>query len=96
MKVKVLVAQLFLTLCDPMDCSNQAPLSVEFPRQEYCSGLPFPSSGDFSDSGIEYGSPALQEDSLLSELPGKPRGREGTDKMSDFLCKDYCISNLAV
>ena len=47
MKVKVLVAQLFLTLCNPMDCSSQAPLSVEFPRQEYCSGLPIPSSGNF-------------------------------------------------
>ena len=77
MKVKVLVAQLFLTLCDPMDCSSQAPLSVEFPRQEYCSDLPIPSSGNFSDSGIKYGSPALQEDSLLSEPPGKPRWFSG-------------------
>ena len=32
--------------CDPMDCSPQAPLSLGFPRQEYWSGLPFPSPGD--------------------------------------------------
>ena len=41
-------------------------------RQEYWSGLPFPSAVDFSDSGIELGSPALQADSLPSEPPGKP------------------------
>ena len=63
LKVKVLVAQLCLTLCDPMDC--QAPLSMGFSRQEYWSGLPFPSPGDLPNSGIEPGSPALQADSLL-------------------------------
>ena len=36
-----------------------------FPRQEYRSGLPFPSPGDFPDLGIEPASPALQEDCLL-------------------------------
>ena len=46
-------------------------LSMEFSRQEYWSGLPFPSPGDLPDSGIETGSPALQADSLSSELPGK-------------------------
>ena len=35
-------------LCDPMDCSPQAPLSMEFSRQEYWSGLPCPPPGDFS------------------------------------------------
>ena len=53
--VKVLVLQLRLTLCNPMDCSHQAPLSMEFSKQEYCSGLPFPSPGDLSDSGIKLG-----------------------------------------
>ena len=48
------------------------PLSMEFSRQECWSGLPFPSPGDFSDSGIEPGSPALQADSLSSEPPQKP------------------------
>ena len=52
--------------------SNQDPLSMGFPRQEYWSGLPFPSPGDLQDPGIEPGSPALQVDSLPSEPPGKP------------------------
>ena len=63
-----LVSQWCLTLCDPMDCSRQAPLSMGFSRQEYWRGLPFPSPGDLPDSGIEPGFPALQEDSLLTEL----------------------------
>ena len=46
----------------------QAPLSMGFSRQEYWNGLPFPSLGDFPDSGIEPGSPALQADSLPTEL----------------------------
>ena len=50
----------------------QASLSVEFSRQEYWSGLPFPSSGDLPNPGIEPPSPALQEDSLPSELPAPP------------------------
>ena len=61
------------TLCDPMDWSRQALLSMEFPRQEYCSGQSFPSPGDPPNSGIEPRSPALQANSLPSELPGKPR-----------------------
>ena len=44
-----------------------------FPRQEYWSGLPFPSPGDLSDLGIEPGSCALQTDSLPSEPPGKSK-----------------------
>ena len=52
--------------------AHQAPLSVAFPRQEYWSGLPFPSPGDLPDPGIEPRSPTLQVDSLLSEPPGKP------------------------
>ena len=43
-----------------------------FSRQEYWSGLPFPSPGDLPDSGIEPGSPTLQADALTSEPPGKP------------------------
>ena len=42
---------------------------MEFSRQEYWSGLPFPSPGDLPDPGIEPGSPALQADSLPSEPP---------------------------
>ena len=46
---------------------------MEFSRQEYWSGLPFPSPGDLPDTGIEPRSPALQADALPSEPPGKPR-----------------------
>ena len=42
-----------------------------FSRQEFWSGLPFPSSGDLPNSGIEPGSPAFQGDALTSETPGK-------------------------
>ena len=48
-----LVTQSCLTLCDPMDCSLQAPLSMGFSRQEYWSGLPLPSAGDLSDPGTK-------------------------------------------
>ena len=50
----------------------QAPQSTEFSRQDYWSGLPFPSPGDLPDPGMEPGSHALQTDVLLSEPPGKP------------------------
>ena len=53
--------------------ASQAPLSMEFSRQEYWSGLPFPSPGDLPDTGIEPGYPKLQADSLPSEPPGKWR-----------------------
>ena len=49
----------------------QAPLSIEFPRQEYWTGMLFPSPGKPIDSGTEPESPALQVDSLVSEPPGK-------------------------
>ena len=43
----------------PWTVANQAPLSMEFPRQEYWSGIPFPSPWDLPDPGIELASPAL-------------------------------------
>ena len=52
--------------------AHQAPPSMGFSRQEYQSGLPFPSPGDLSDPGIEPRSPALEADALPSEPPGKP------------------------
>ena len=58
----------------PCTIANQAPLSMEFSRQEYWSALPFPSPGDLPNPGIQPGSPALQEYPLLSEPPGKPTG----------------------
>ena len=59
------------------DC-RLSPLCMEFSRQEYWSGLPFPSPGDLPDPGIKPGSSAFQVDSLLSEPPGK------TLKMSSY------------
>ena len=53
---------------------------MEFFRQEYWSGLPFPSPGDLPNPGIEPGSPAFQADSLLSEPPGKPQKKHQVDK----------------
>ena len=68
MKMKMKVTQSCPILCDPMDCSPPGPLS----RQEYWSELPFPSPEDLPDPGIESGSPALQADSLPTELLVKP------------------------
>ena len=63
------LAQLCLTLGTPWTVAHQAPLSMGFPRQEYWSGLPFPSPGDLPDPGIEPECPAWQEDCLpLSHL----------------------------
>ena len=55
----------------PWAVAHQASPSMGFSRQEYWSGLPFPSPGDLPDPGIEPGSPALQADTLPSEPPGK-------------------------
>ena len=60
---------LFVT---PWTVARQAPLSMEFSRQEYWSGLPFPSPGDLPDPGIEPRFLALQADSLPTELQEKP------------------------
>ena len=57
----------------PWTVAPQAPLSMEFSRQEHWTGLPFPSSGDLPDPQINLGSFAFQEDSLPSEPPGKPK-----------------------
>ena len=61
--------QLFAT---PWTVAYQATPSMGFSRQEYWSGLPFPSPGDMPNQGIEPWSPALQADTLTSEPPGKP------------------------
>ena len=70
MKVKSLSrVRLFVT---PGMVAYQALPSMGFSRQEYWSGLPFPSPVDLPNPGIEPGSPALQTDALPSEPPGKP------------------------
>ena len=59
--------QLFVT---PWTVADQAPLSMGFSRQEYWSGLPFPSPEDLPNPGIEPWSPAWQADASSSEPPG--------------------------
>ena len=69
-KVKsVSCVQLFSTL---WTVAHQAPPPMGLSRQEYWSGLPFLSPGDFADPGIKLGSPTLQADCLLSEPPVNP------------------------
>ena len=70
LKVKVKSLSRVLLFGTPWTVAYQAPQSMEFSRQEYWSGLPFPSPGDLPNPGIEPGSPALQADALLSEPPG--------------------------
>ena len=55
----------------PWTVPYQAPPSMGFSRQEYWSGLPFPSPGDLPDPGIDPRSPSLRADALTSEPPGK-------------------------
>ena len=62
--------QLFAT---PQTIAYQAPLSMEFSREEYQSGLPFLSTGDLPNPGVKPRSPMLQADTLPSEPPGKPK-----------------------
>ena len=74
-KVKVKVKMKSLShvrlFATPWTVFHQAPPSTGFSRQEYWSGLPFPSPGNLPDPGIEPRSPALQADALTSEPPGK-------------------------
>ena len=72
MKVKSLRhVGLFVT---PWTVVYHTPPSMGFSRQQYWSGLPFPSPGDLPDPGVEPRSPALQTDALPSKPPGKPHG----------------------
>ena len=56
----------------PWTIAHQAPLSIGFSRQEYCSGWPFPSPGDLPDPGIKPESPTWQPDSLPLRHQGSP------------------------
>ena len=58
----------------PWTVACQAPPAMRFPRQEYWSGLPFPSPEDLPNPGIKSGSPALQTDYLPSEPPRESQG----------------------
>ena len=81
----------------PWTVAHQAPPSTGFSRQEYWSGLPFPSPEDLSEPGIEPRSPTLQADTLTSEPPGK---LAWVNKFSSFIyiyvyvCVCVCINPL--
>ena len=66
-----LIAKSCPTLASPWAVACQTPLSMGFSREEYWSGLPFPSPGDLPDPGIKPRSPALRAETLTSEPPGK-------------------------
>ena len=70
-KVKVNSLSHVRLFATPWTVAYQAPPSIGFSRQEYWSGLPFPSPGDLPDPGIEPRSPTFQADALTSEPPGK-------------------------
>ena len=70
---KILSHSVMSDFAIPWTVALQDPLSMEFPKQEYWSGLPFPSPGDLPDLGIKSSSPTLQAESLPTEPPGKPQ-----------------------
>ena len=79
----------------PWTVACQALLSMEFPRQEYWSGLPFPSPGDLPNPGIKPTSPvslALQVSSLLLSHQGSKFGRATTQHTQDMYAYTFiCI-----
>ena len=87
--------QLFAT---PWTVAQQALLSLEFSRQEYWSGLPFPTPGDLADPGIEPRFPTLQVDSLPSEPSGKPMLKVKVAQSCPSLCDpmDYSLPGSSV
>ena len=74
-KVKAKSLSCVRLFATPWTAVYQAPQSTGFSRQEYWSGLPFPSPGDLPNPGIEPRSPTFQADALTSEPPGKPDKR---------------------
>ena len=71
----------------PWTVAHQSPLSMGFLRQEYWSGLLFPSPEDFPNPGIEPMSPALAGGFFTTEPPGKPHGLQYS-KLNIFLDPD--------
>ena len=64
----------------PWTVAHQAPPSMEFTRQEYWSGLPFPSPGDLPNPGMEPRSPTLQADALTSEPQGTKKPLDESER----------------
>ena len=80
------------TLCDPMDCSPQAPLSTGFSRQEHWSGLPCSPPGDLPNWGwnpAPLTSPAWQAGSLSLVPPGKPQRKSENQSQSRSVVSDF-------
>ena len=87
-----LVAKSCPFVCDLMDCSPPGPVSMEFPRKEYWSGLPFPIPGDFPDPGIRPESSASAGRFFTTEPAGKtPSGFRWC-----FLAQCYLIVELVL
>ena len=86
MKVKVKLLSRVQLFATPWTVAYQAPPSMGFSRQEYWSGLPFPSPGDLPYPGIEPRSPAFQANALTSEPPGKP--------MENMICFQFFVNRL--
>ena len=70
----------------PWTVAHQAPLSMEFSRQEYWRGLPFPSPGDLPDPETEPGSLTLQAEPLSSEPPWKPSSKSPVPQTAGAPC----------
>ena len=75
-----LVIRSCLTLCHPVDCSPQAPLSIGLPRQGFGSGLPLPSSGDLPDLGIEPATFCPAGRFFTTDPLGFPGGSHGVEE----------------
>ena len=75
----------------PWTVACPVPLSMRFPRQEYCSGLPFPSSGELPDLGIEPMSPALAGEFFTTETPGRTKVYILLDNLSYVFLKFFRI-----
>ena len=86
--MKVLVTQSCPALCNPWTEACQTPLSMEFSRQEYWSGQPFPSPGHLPNPGIKPNFSTLQADSSLSGPPGTSRAILATQQKAKGLIRD--------
>ena len=82
-----------LLFATPWTVTYKAPPSMGFSRQEYWSGLPFPSPGDLPNPGIEPRSPALQADALTSEPPGRSTGYNSPKYYSGICCIAQLVKN---
>ena len=82
MKVKVKSLSRVQLLATPWTVAYQAPPSMGFSRQEYWSGVPFPSPGDLSNPRIKPASPSFQADALTAEPPGDPGSIPGSGRLA--------------